>query len=219
MSHSSSAHGVRRAVAVAVGVALAVGTAMGPASAGQRNHQAGAYVQRPTPYHDTGTFDPGCSGVKVDLAYDYRGVSSIRRARGTQGQAFFLEDGYRFTERWTDASTGKLLLTYRGREHFQEVRAVRVPKAAVPADAVPPEGLTGPIYRFTSVDREHSTVRDATGERLYRTAGVVVAHSLQDSLGDHAPGSTGLTFDPVKVVGPHPLLHVDLCDVAAEQAG
>jgi len=69
------------------------------------------------------------------------------------------------------------------------------------------------------VDREHSTVRGTGGERLYRTAGVVVAHTLEDSLGDHAPGSTGLTFDPVKVVGPHPLLHVDLCDVAARRAG
>lgn len=91
-------------------------------------------------------------------------------------------------------------------------------RSDVPVDAVPPEGLIGPIYRFTSVEKGHDSVRDAHDKVLYRTAGVVVFSSLFDSLGDHAPGGTELTFDPVKVLGPHPLLDVDLCDVAAQQA-
>jgi hypothetical protein len=213
------------ALAAFVAVVLALGLTMSPANATGHKHrhggghgQAGAYAQPPTPYHNVGTFDPECADVNVSVAYDYKGVNSIRKVRHTDGQAFFFKDRYRFSEVWSDAGTGDELFTLRGAYRFEEVRAERVRKSAVPADVVPPEGLIGPIYRFTSVERGHDTLRDATGHALYRTRGVVVYESLFDTRGDHAPGGDQLTFEPVRVIGPHPLMDVDLCDVAAQLA-
>jgi hypothetical protein len=209
-------------LAVCMAVVLALGLTMSPASAagrdGDRPGQAGPFVQPPTPYHDAGSFDPECADVDVSVAFTVKGVDSIRRVRRTGGQAFFFNDRFRFTETWSDAGTGDVLFTQRGAYRFGEVRAQRVRKSAVPDDVVPPEGLVGPIYRFTSVERGHDTLRDGTGHALYRTRGVVVSKSLFDTLGDRAPGGTELTFEPVRVKGPHPLLDVDLCDVAADLA-
>jgi hypothetical protein len=219
MTHARMPHPIRRRLAVAATVVLSLGFTASPASATGVHDQAGPYVEPPTPYHNVGEFDPECADVDVSVAYDYKGVSSVRRVRGTDGQAFFAKDRFRFSEVWSEASTGEVLFTQRGRYRFEEVKAKRVRKADVPADAVPPEGLVGPVYRFISVEKGHDTVRDGDGRRLYRTAGVVVFSSLFDTLGDHAPGGTELTFDPVKVFGPHPLLDVDLCDLAVEQAG
>jgi len=208
-------------MAAGVAVVLTLGLTVGPAVGSpneDRPGQAGGFFQKPTPYHDVGTFDPECADVDVSVAFDYKGVFSIRKARHTGGQAFFAENRFRFTETWSEAGSGDVLFTQRGAYRFEEVRAVRVRKSAVPDDVIPPEGLVGPVFRFTSVERGHDTVRDASGDVLYRTRGTVVFKSLFDTLGDHAPGGTELTFDPVKVKGPHPLLDVDLCDVAADLA-
>jgi hypothetical protein len=215
---------VAAVLAACVAVVLALGLTMSPAGATGRHHgdrhgQAGAYVQPPTPYHNVGSFDPECADVDVSGTYDYEGVDSIRKARHTGGQAFFYKDTFRFTEVWSEAGSGEVLFTLRGAYRFEEVRAERVRKSAVPDDAVPPEGLTGPIYLFTSVEKGHDTLRDATGHALYRTRGVVVYESLFDTLGDGEPGGNELTFEPVRVSGPHPLMDVDLCDVAAQLAG
>lgn len=215
MSHTPSSRLIRRLLAVVAVAVLALGLTVGPAGATGKP----VYVEPPTPYHEVGSFDPECADVDVSVDYDYRGVSSVRVAPGTDGQAFFLKDTYRFSETWSAASTGKVLFTIRGHYRFQEVKAERVSKRDVPRDLIPPEGLVGPVYRFTSVEVGADKVRDARGRTLYRTAGVVVFKNLFDTLGDRAPGGTSLSFDVARVIGPHPLLDVDLCDVAAEQAG
>ncbi len=183
-----------------------------------KKHQRGSFFEPPTPYHDTGTFDPECEDVDASVAFDYKGVFSTRNVRGSDGQAFFAKDKFRFTETWSEASTGKVLFTQRGAYWIEEVAAKRVKKSRVPHDLVPPEGLIGPIYRFTVVEEGHDKLFDGKGKTLYRTAGVVIYKQLFDTLGDRQPGGTSLKFEPVKVKGPHPLLDVDLCDVAAKQA-
>lgn len=213
-----SIHLLAAGMAAVLTLGLTMGPALSAASATGQHSRPGTYVQPPTPYDNSGTFDPECADVAVEVTYRYRGVDSIRRVPGTDGQAFFYKDAFRFSETWTDTSNDKVLFTQRGRYRYEEVKAKQVPASAVPADAVPPEGLVGPIYRFTSVETGSDKLRDARGRTLYRTAGLVVFSSLFDTLGDRAPGGTTLTFDPVKVVGPHPLLDVDLCDVAAAQA-
>ena len=50
-----------------------------------------------------------------------------------------------------------------------------------------------------------------------RTRGTIVGRQLFDTLGDSQPGGTPLSFEEVKVIGPHPLLDVDICDVVADQ--
>jgi len=66
-------------------------------------------------------------------------------------------------------------------------------------------------------DLSGALIRDPDGNSLYRTRGLVVFRNLFDTLGDSAPGGTSLDFETLKVVGPHPLLDRDICEVAAEQ--
>ena len=136
----------RHLLVMGAAVVLALGLAVGPAAALGKQGKPGAYYQPPTPYHDVGTFDPECADVDVSIAYDYKGINSLREAPGTDGQAFFGKDRYRFSEVWSEASTGEVLFTLRGQYRLEDVKAKRVRKSAVPRDVVPPEGLVGPIY-------------------------------------------------------------------------
>jgi hypothetical protein len=209
---------VRSAVAGALTAVLALATAP-TASAYQAGHgPRGDYYQPPTPYRDSDTYDPECEGIDVTVSYLYVGVDSLRNVPGSGGQAFLLKDKYRFREVWTDTKHHKVLFTLAGAYTFEEVSATRVPKSQVPRDLIPEEGLVGPVYRFKAVEVGHDTLKKPNGKVLYRTAGVVVYSNLFDTLGDSAPGGTSLDFQTVKVVGPHPLLDVDLCDVAARLA-
>jgi hypothetical protein len=90
----------------------------------------------------------------------------------------------------------------------------------VPADLIPPEGLVGPIYRFTATDvGQPFTVTDAQGNTVVRDVGVLVEEYLFDTLGDSKPGGTQLDFEFVKVIGPHPGIDVDICELAARLTG
>jgi hypothetical protein len=212
---SKHARIVRSALAVALTAVLTLLVAA-PASAHQAAHAArGDYYQPPTPYRDSGTFDPECEGLELSVTFRVSGVDSVRNVPGSGGQAFLLKDTYRFHEVWTDTESGKVLFTWRGRYRFEEVSATRVPKSQVPRDLIPDEGLVGPVYRFKILEVGHDTIRSPKGKVLYRTAGLVVYSHLFDTLGDSQPGGTSLDFRTVKVVGPHPLLDVDICDVAA----
>lgn len=202
------------AAAAAVVLAAAVGT---PASAAPTS--PGSYYQPPTRYDDRGDFDPECPGLNLTVQYRYQGVNAIRNVRGSDGQAFLASDTYRFRETWVDNSTGDVVITIKGAYDYREVSARFVPKATVPKDLIPPEGLVGPIYLFRSIERGGDVVRDDAGKALYRTRGTVVGRELFDTLGDSEPGGTTLSFTPTKVIGPHPLLDVDICDVVAAEIG
>jgi hypothetical protein len=205
-------------------LAAAVTTVLGllavPSAAAQQAAfgARGDYFQPPTPYQDSGTFDPECEGLDVTVHFRVRGVDSLRNVPGSAGEAFLLKDKYRFHEVWKETRTKRVLFTAQGAYRFKEVSATRVPNSKVPRDLVPEEGLVGPVYRFKAVEVGHDTVRSASGKVLYRTAGLVVYSALFDTLGDGQPGGTYLDVHPVKVVGPHPLLDVDLCDVAVQRA-
>ena len=118
---------------------------------------------------------------------------------------------------WREDSSGDVLLQIRGRYVVEETSADRVPKSQVPPAVIPEEGLIGPVYLFTQTETGTDVVRDADGKTLYVTAGVLIIKHLFDTVGDSMPGGTSLAADIVRVVGPHPLLDVDLCDVAEEQ--
>ena len=188
------------------------------ASAHQASGPRGDYYEPPEPYRDSGTFDPGCEKVDVTVFYRVRGVDSLRNVPGSAGQAFLLKDRYSFRDVWKEKKTNRVLFVQRGKYSFEEVSAKRVPTSQVPRDLIPEEGLIGPVYRFKAVEVGRDTVRSATGKLLFRTAGLVVFSGLFDTQGDSQPGAIPLDVQPVKVVGPHPLLDVDLCDVAAQQA-
>lgn len=208
-----------RSVLVAALITV-LGVTAAPAASAQRvaSGARGDFFEPPAPYRDSGKFDPECGGIDVTVHFRVRGVSSLRNVPGSGGQAFLLKDRYRFRDVWTETKTKRVLFTQRGQYSFEEVSAARVPNAKVPRELIPEEGLIGPVYRFKAVEVGHDTVTTPQGKVLYRTAGLVVFSGLFDTLGDSQPGATPLDVQPIKVVGPHPLLDVDLCDVAVKQA-
>ncbi len=201
-----------RVVAVAVSALLAVAVSMQPGQA--RDSDDDRYYQPPTPYHDSGRYDPGCGDSGITARFWVRGVDSLEFVEGSHRQAFLLNDRYRFFEKWRD-SKGELLLTWRGEFHFKEVSAKHVSKSQVPDDVIPPEGLVGPIYLFKSRLTGSDVVRDADGKVLDRTRGMQVFSNLFDTLGDRAPGGTSLQFDVTRTEGNFPPLSPeDVCALA-----
>jgi hypothetical protein len=213
---------IRRTAAVAGAVLLAWTCGAAPAQADARSplaggqHGRGGYVQEPGPYSFEETFDPECPGLGVSGHFEIDGVSSVRALRGTGGQAFLLRDRYSFRETWTEAGTGREILTISGQYLFQEQSATLVPNEDVPAELIPPGGLVGPVYRFIATETGHDSLTDGAGRTIYTTAGTVTFANLFDTLGDSAPGGRSLSFDIVNVVGPHPLLDADVCAIAAD---
>jgi hypothetical protein len=207
---------VRRLVAAVVvaTVGLVLGAAPGLASS-----TSGRYFQPPAPYHNTYQFDPECDGLHMDVTGASHGVDALLNVPGSHGQAFLLRDAYSYRDVWTNLDTGKSFIV-SGHGLFTEIKAVFVPNADVPADLIPPEGLVGPVYRFTATDvGEPFKVTDSRGRTVLRDTGVLVEEYLFDTLGDGEPGGTQLDFRFVKVIGPHPGLDVDVCDLAARLTG
>ena len=208
------ARGIIRLLATTAAAVLAAAVATPASAAGPPGDE---FYQKPTPYDDHGSYDPECSGLHLTVTYRQRGVEAIRNLRGSDGQAFLDDNRYRFREVWVDDSTGHVVITIKGAFHYVEVSGHRLPTSSVPKDLIPPEGLVGPIYSFRSVEKGHDVLRDAHGKALFRDRGTVVGRNLFDTLGDSKPGGRTLDFTPVKVIGPHPLLDVDICDIVAAQ--
>jgi len=188
-------------------------SAVTPAQAGGEPR----YWTPPTPYHNEGRFDPECVGLDLFVAYDYEGVYSEQIVPGTNRQAFLFKDDFTFNERWIDRASGEVVLRIRGAYVQEETSARKVPLREVPKDVIPPEGLIGPVYEFRFQEVGWDKVRDGDGKLLYFTGGTVKATSLFDTIGDRLPGGTFLSDVVTSVKGPHPLLDVDICDVAAAQ--
>lgn len=199
------------ALVTVVPMAIAPAQAAGPLT-------AGGFYSPPTAFEDQGEFDPECAGVDVVVRFHAKGIESIRRVRGSNGQAFFQTLRVRFRETWVLAGTDEVLFRDRGSFLFKEVAAVRVRKADVPRRFVPEDGLVGPVFRFTTREIGGNAITAADGRLLHHQGGLVVRKVLFDTLGDREPGGNFLHERVVRVVGPHPLLHVDICDVAAQQA-
>jgi hypothetical protein len=203
-----------RVVGVASSALLAAAMCMQPA---QARDSGDGYYQPPTPYHDSGTYDPGCGDSGVTARFWVHGVDSLKFVKGSHGQAFLLDDSYRFFEKWRDPK-GDLVLTWRGQFHFKEFFAKRVWKSQVPDDVIPPEGLVGPIYLFKSRLTGREVVRDDDGNVLHRSRGMQAFSNLFDTLGDGAPGGTQLQFDVTKTEGSFPPLFLeDVCALAENE--
>ena len=215
----SSLTGRRRATlkaAVVAAVAMILPMSALPAQAAPL--RAGGYFERPAPYDDSFEFDPECPGLDLTVQQRSRGVASLRHVIGSGRQAFFLKDRNRFKETWTDDTTGRVLFTIKGRNVVKEVDARRVATSAVPDRFVPDGGIVGPVFEFTVYNTGADVLRDASGRLLAYQGGRLVFKNLFDTQGDHRPGGESLRFRPTKVIGPHPLLSTDICDLASEQA-
>lgn len=199
-----------RAVALALTVCASAAAWPAGATAGERV----SYYQPPTPYTDHVVVDDICEGFVTEIQFD--GIDSFRNVTGSGGQAFLYTDVYTRHEDWTNTATGRTF-TIDADATVKETAARRVPKREVPAELVPEEGLIGPIYRFrTLLIGEPFTLRNAMGRVMIHERGLVVFKSLYDTLGDRAPGGRELSFEPARIVGPHPTLKpgFDLCSYA-----
>jgi hypothetical protein len=206
--------GKRRTFARSVSVAAAIVLTAALSTQASEASDADGYYQPPTPYQDSGPYDPECGDLGVTAHFWVHGVDSLRFVRGSGGNAFLLDDHFRFFEKWRD-SKGHTVLTWRGRFHFKEFYAKRVSKAQVPDDLIPPEGLVGPIYLFKSRQTGREVVHDADGNVLHRTRGMEAYANLFDTLGDQQPGGTSLRFEVTKREGNFPPLFVeDVCALA-----
>jgi hypothetical protein len=206
---------LRRTLTVAVAAVAVVGLSAPPAAA---DGGPSGFYQLPERYEEQYTFDPECPNVGIAGTGEVSGVDSLRFVPGSDGQAFLLTDRFAYEDTWTNTATGKSFQV-SGRALFKEVSAEFVPLADVPADVIPPEGLTGPVYRFTAIELGRPfTVRDASGRVVAEDRGLAAFEALFDTLGDSQPGGTFLTDRIVRTVGPHPFLlgELDAC-VLAEQ--
>ena len=207
---------LRHGTGLVAGLALLLPVLLAPpaSAAGLR---PGGYYQEPEAWSDEGTYDPECRGLDLAVRFRASGVTSIRRVLGSGNQAFFQRDRYRFREVWTDEATGAVVMKAKGSYVFKEVEARRVARSAVPERFVPQRGIKGPVFEFKSRETGSDVVMDADGRVLYLTGGMVVFKNLFDTRGDHKPGGVSLHFRVTRVVGPHPLGDIDICDVAAAQ--
>jgi hypothetical protein len=218
MSLSHALHPRRPLVTTLVAVAsaaLLVPLTAAPAAAAPL--RPGSYFEEPAAYDDSGEFDPECPGLDLTIAFRARGVASLRNVVGSGRQAFLVKDRYRFREVWSDDATGRVLFTIRGRNLVREVDVRRVARSAVPDRLVPEDGIVGPVFEFTVDQIGGDIVRDADGQVLYWNAGRVVFKNLFDSMGDRKPGGESLRFRPIRVIGPHPLLETEPCEIAEQQ--
>lgn len=201
-------------MAALVGVTLTSLLAASTAANGATAAKGDTYYTPPTPYHNIGNYDPGCSNVNVKAHYDYEGVYSDKNATGTHGQAFFHKDETTYTQTWKLRSTGEVLLTQSGNVVFEEIKATFVPKSEVPKRLIPKKGLVGPVYRFTATQTGDETVRDADGKTLVASYGTVTFKQLFDTKGDSKPGGRELSLRVANVSGPHPPMN--LCKLSSQ---
>ena len=206
---------LRRAAAVAtVGLLSLVLTAPSASAS-----TAGTIYQLPTPYSNSYAFDPGCANISLSVVGRVHGIDTIFNLAGSHGQAFLDLQTYAYKERWTNTKNGKWF-TIQGAGIYQEVSATFVPKKDVPKGLIPPEGLVGPVYLFTSRDTGiQFWLRNSAGDTILRDRGVLVFKNLFDTLGDHAPGGRSLDFRLVHVIGAHPGMKADLCALAGKLVG
>lgn len=200
---------VRRLTVVFVVVTLGVMVGAGPATA-----HGGRFFQPPTPYSSDYQFDPECPGLALNVTGHNHGVEAILFVPGSHGQAFLDRNHYNFREKWQNLSTGKSFQV-SGHGFFKEISAKFVPNEDVPVDLVPPEGLVGPVYLFTAKDIGQPFIVKSHGKMVLRDHGILVEQYLFDTLGDSKPGGTQLSFEFTKVIGPHPGIDVDICELAA----
>jgi hypothetical protein len=209
---------LRSLAAVFVGILIASLGLTSPASAhwGHHHHhgwltQTDGYYQVPTPWEDSGSYDPECAGYDLTAYYDVHGRTSIKNIKGTS-QAFFGSNQFRFREVWKDNASKKVLFTWKGTYKSEEFAAKRVKKSHVPADLIPPDGLVGPVFLFKSYEKFRDVFRTADGKKLFYSNAVNINLNLFDTVGDKAPGGVSLKFETIKRFGHDPLIDASPCD-------
>jgi len=150
-------------------------------------------------FTDSSTFND-CG---FDLYSDFS-VSVHQVIRSFDGEAFLGSANIETHEVLTNPATGGWF-TIDSHELSKEVKV---------------EHLDGTVYAFTLHEvGAPFTVTDSSGQVVIRDRGLIESITVQDTLGDGVPSSNLLSFETVRVAGPHPGLDLDFCAMAAELTG
>lgn len=122
----------------------------------------------------------------------FTSVTTIRIVQGSDGQAFFGHDTFKFTETVTladDDPSTDAFVSIDGRGNFVEQHATHI---------------EGNIWRFEAIEAHMIAVRDSDGNLLLRERGMLQLAASFDLLGDGEPGGEFIEGSEVVVVhGPH----------------
>jgi hypothetical protein len=140
-------------------------------------------------------------GFPVEVAGSSTGTFVLREGKNKLDGVFPYLFQYKFSERWTNPETGEWF-TVHGQGMFNEVKATHV---------------GGSVFEFRIVDAGQPwVVEDSDGNVVERNRGSVHAVFLFDNGGDDEPGGDELTFEFIRVAGPHPGLERHPCEYAIE---
>ena len=199
---------VRRLTGVFVVVTLGVMVGAAPASA------HGRFYQPPTPYANKYHFDPECPGLAIKVRGHNSGCrlaplrSGLARPGVPPQGSLQLSARHGATSRPASASRSPGTGSSR-RSPPSSWRTRTYPRISSRRKA-----LVGPVYLFKAKDIGQPFIVKKHGKTVLRDRGVIVQEYLFDTLGDSQPGRHQLSFEITKVIGPHPGLDVDICELA-----
>ncbi len=130
----------------------------------------------------------------------------IYNVKGSDGQAFLVDDRYNFREVMKNPRNGKRMFA-SGHGRFTEIKA---------------KHLHGDIWQFIAIDRVHSyKIRNAHGKVVLREHGRIGIRSVFDTLGDSQPGGEILEEEIIFKKGRFPTLKpsFDFCRFADRVIG
>lgn len=198
---------LRRALTALFAVVLTAAALVGlqsPAGAGGGGGPGSVYER--DSYDDKYEFEDEECGIGFIGRGRSKGFYTIYNARGSNGQAFLIDDHYRYFEVLKNPVNGKKMYI-SGHGRFREVRATHV---------------EGNVFEFISVDvGTPFQVRDRKGRTVLKDHGKAVFRQVFDTLGDSQPGGTELEFEVLTTRGHFPSLEpdFDFCALVARLIG
>jgi hypothetical protein len=149
----------------------------------------------------------GFCGFSFVRDTDISGSYRIRAPQSGGGQAFLQRVNLRETDVFTNTANGKSF-SFETSEVSNELSATHV---------------DGNVYEFTTIEAgQPFTLRDSSGQAVYRDRGNIRRVITFDTLGDGQPGGNELSETVVRVSGPHPAFEstdAEFCGVIAGLVG
>lgn len=134
---------------------------------------AAAQPYENTKYAGSDTFVYEDCGTTIQEEVEWSGHFLVREVRGSDGQAYYGHDNYRFTQVVTNLETGMSMIV-SGHGTFRETKATHV---------------EGTVWQFDWLDAGRPLkITDLDGNVLAFERGVVKGSYVFDTLGDGQPG-------------------------------
>ena len=181
---------LRRSLTALFAVILAAAALVGlqsPAGAGGDGGPGSIYDQ--DSYDNKYEFEDEECGIGYVGRGRSKGFFTVYNAKGSDGQAFLIDDHYSYFEVLTNPANGRRMFI-SGHGRFRELKATRV---------------EGNVFEFISVDAGTPlVVRDKRGRIVLKDHGKIVTKDTFDTLGDSQPGGEYLDSEVLSIKGHFP---------------